>query len=144
MLLSRVMFYRWLLAITVTSQMNPASANDTGFDCRADSPNQVIRTTELIFAGRLVAERKDETNSDLTISTIAVALRWKGPPFQFVEITSNVRSPSPFNSAQSFLVFADSRSIDRWFLSVCHPRALPLNRASEFLEALGEPVWQFK
>jgi hypothetical protein len=124
--------------------MNPASANDAGFDCRAGSPNRAIRTTELIFVGRLVAERRDETNSDLTISTIAVALRWKGPPFQFVEITSNVRSPSPFNSTQSFLIFASSRSTDRWFRSVCYPRALPLNLASEFLEALGEPVWQFK
>ena len=138
------MFYRWLLAFTVALQVSPASADDTGFACRADSPEQVIRTTELIFAGRLVGERKDETNSDLTISTIAVALHWKDPPFQFVEITSNVRSSSPFDSTQSFLVFANSRSTNRWFLSVCHPRALPLNLASEFLEALGEPAWQFR
>jgi hypothetical protein len=124
--------------------MHPASASDTGFGCRSGSPSEAIGAAELIFAGRLVAQRKDEIDRDLTVSTIAVALRWKGPPFQFVEITSSLRSPSPFDAAQSFLIFASSRSADRWSLSACYPRALPLNIASEYLEALGEPTWQFR
>jgi hypothetical protein len=124
--------------------VHAASANESGFACRSDSPREVIGTAELIFAGRLVSQRKDETNSDQTIYTLAVALHWKGPSFQFVEITSAPRAPSPFDATQSFLIFANSRSANRWHLSLCYPRALPLDIAGEYLRALGEPAWQFR
>ena len=87
-MLSRARLYRLLLALAVASQVHAASANESGFSCRSDSPREVIGAAELIFAGRLVSQRKDEANNDQTIYTLAVALHWKGPSFQFVEITS--------------------------------------------------------
>jgi hypothetical protein len=139
-ILSRARLYRLLLALAVASQVHAVSANESGFACRSNSPREVIGAAELIFAGRLVSQREDKTKGDQTIYTLAVALHWKGPSFQLVEITSSPRSPSVFDATQSFLVFANSRSANRWPLSVCYPRALPLDIAGEYLRALGEPV----
>jgi hypothetical protein len=117
----------------------------TSFDCPSRPLSEHIGEVKLIFVGRLVAEVPDPKNPDLTISTLNVSARWKGPALTTVKIVSNQSFPSPFSGNGLWLVYARNQPElppGHFMLPYCPPGAKPVEAANADLEVLGKPVWR--